>query len=355
MTTPDFEATADAFGLLADPVRVEILDALWHSEETPVPYSDVRDAVGLRDSGRFNYHLSKLTDHFVEKTEDGYRLRPTGLLVVNAIYAGSYVDAPSREGIDVDGTCPTCGTPLVGEYDAGMFRVSCLDCDDQLFTLSFSPRGVARRDDEAKPRFGVVAAVGQIARHVEGHAVAVGRRDTILDRRPVGELVERDRRAGSGRFERLDAGDRGGGRIDPPAVDVEYRRHLVAALAGHGHRQRHLAFPLVSDGAEFAARRVGDEAAFGVRRADDHRHVLGGTAVVPDVGRDVECGRLAGHVAGRKRRLGHVEAGGRFVGTRVGDEPGHERCSGDRPQEDDDGDAREEGFDSHDKKSHTRL
>jgi DNA-binding transcriptional ArsR family regulator len=148
MTTPDFEATADAFGLLADPVRVEIVDALWQSEETPVPYSDVRDAVGLRDSGRFNYHLSKLTDRFVEKTEDGYRLRPTGLLVVNAVYAGSYVDAPSREGIDVDGTCPTCGTPLVGEYDAGMFRVSCAECDDQLFMLSFSPQGVARRDDE---------------------------------------------------------------------------------------------------------------------------------------------------------------------------------------------------------------
>lgn len=148
MTTPDFEATADAFGLLADPVRVEIVDALWHSEETPVPYSDVRDAVGLRDSGRFNYHLSKLTDHFVEKTADGYRLRPTGLLVVNAVYAGSYVDAPSRAGIDVDGSCPRCNSALVGEYDAGMFRVSCADCDSQLFILSFSPQGVARRDDE---------------------------------------------------------------------------------------------------------------------------------------------------------------------------------------------------------------
>lgn len=148
MTAPDFEATADAFGMLADPIRVEILATLWQLESSPVPYSELRDAAGLRDSGRFNYHLTKLTDHFVEKTGDGYRLRPSGLVVLNAIYAGSYVDAPVRDGLDVDGECPTCGRALVGEYDAGMFRVSCGGCDDQLFMLSFPPRGVTRREDD---------------------------------------------------------------------------------------------------------------------------------------------------------------------------------------------------------------
>ncbi|WP_232703465.1 ArsR/SmtB family transcription factor [Halobacterium wangiae] len=148
MTEPDFEATADAFGMLADPVRVEILATLWQLESATVPYSELRDAVGLRDSGRFNYHLTKLTDHFVEKADDGYRLRPSGMVVLNAIYAGSYVDAPVRGGLDVGGECPTCGSALVGEYDAGMFRVSCGDCEDQLFMLSFPPRGVTRRDDD---------------------------------------------------------------------------------------------------------------------------------------------------------------------------------------------------------------
>ncbi|MFB6269446.1 MAG: ArsR/SmtB family transcription factor [Halobacterium sp.] len=152
MSTPDFEATADAFGLLADPVRVEILVALWQADETPVAYSAVRDAVGLRDSGRFNYHLSKLTDHFVEKTDDGYRLRPSGMVVLNAVYGGSYVDAPSRENLDVAGSCPSCDGALEGVYDAGMFRVVCRACGDQLFLLSFPPRGVERRDDDALVR-----------------------------------------------------------------------------------------------------------------------------------------------------------------------------------------------------------
>jgi len=148
VTVPDVEATADAFGVLADPVRVEILAALWEADETPIQYSALLSAVDVQDSGRFNYHLSKLTDHFVAKTDDGYRLRPSGMVVLNAIYAGSYVDAPIRDGLDVGGDCPTCGTALVGEYDAGMFRVNCGDCDDQLFMLSFPPRGVTRRDED---------------------------------------------------------------------------------------------------------------------------------------------------------------------------------------------------------------
>jgi ribosomal protein S27AE len=149
MTDPDFEATADAFGVLADPVRVEILAALWQADAEPLPYSTLRDAVGLRDSGRFSYHLGKLTDHFVAKADDGgYRLRPSGLLVINAIYAGSYVDAPQRGGIDVGGACPTCDGRLVGEYDEGMFRVTCGACGDQVFVLSFPPRGVERRGDD---------------------------------------------------------------------------------------------------------------------------------------------------------------------------------------------------------------
>jgi len=149
MTVPDVEATADAFGALADPVRVEILSALWEAEASAVQYSALLSSVGVEDSGRFNYHLSKLTDHnFVAKTGDGYRLRPAGLVVVNAVYSGSYVDAPVREGVDVGGACPACGGPLVGEYDAGMFRVACGDCGDQAFMLSFPPRGVETRPDD---------------------------------------------------------------------------------------------------------------------------------------------------------------------------------------------------------------
>ncbi|MFB6271202.1 MAG: winged helix-turn-helix domain-containing protein, partial [Halobacterium sp.] len=73
MTAPDFEATADAFERLSDPVRVELLRELWlEGRHDPVPYAALQDTVGVRDSGRFNYHLQRLTDVFVEKTDDGY-------------------------------------------------------------------------------------------------------------------------------------------------------------------------------------------------------------------------------------------------------------------------------------------
>jgi len=163
VTVPDVEATADAFGVLADPVRVEILAALWRDDETPLQYSTLLAEVGVQDSGRFNYHLSKLTDHFVAKTDDGYRLRPSGLLVVNAIYAGSYVDAPVRGGLDVGGACPACGGDLVGTYDEGMFRVTCTDCGTQAFMLSFPPRGVETRPDDD-------ALLHAVSVHARAHA-----------------------------------------------------------------------------------------------------------------------------------------------------------------------------------------
>jgi len=44
----------------------------------------------LRDSGQFNYHLGKLVDRFVTRTEEGCELTQPGIQVNGAIDAGSY-------------------------------------------------------------------------------------------------------------------------------------------------------------------------------------------------------------------------------------------------------------------------
>jgi DNA-binding transcriptional ArsR family regulator len=72
----DDSDAVDAFGTLADETRLAILRALALADG-PVRFSDLRERVGVRDTGRFNYHLSQLRERFVEKRDDGYVLGAT--------------------------------------------------------------------------------------------------------------------------------------------------------------------------------------------------------------------------------------------------------------------------------------
>jgi len=90
--------------------------------------SELRKRVGVRDSGRFRYHLEKLRGPFVEQADDGsYRLTYAGSEVVTAIVAGTYTaDATGayRNGepiavSDVSEPCDAAVDPTIWwEYDA---------------------------------------------------------------------------------------------------------------------------------------------------------------------------------------------------------------------------------------------
>lgn len=59
------ETPTDAFGVLGNDTRVAILEALAEATEPgygqqAVRFSDIRERVGVDDSGRLNYHLDKL-------------------------------------------------------------------------------------------------------------------------------------------------------------------------------------------------------------------------------------------------------------------------------------------------------
>ena len=150
MSPPDGDAAdadpADAFDALSDPLRVDILRALAaHHRETgdgsPIGFADLRRRVGVRDSGRFRYHLEKLRGKFVEK-EDGYRLTHAGVEVVAAILAGTYTEATSRGPVELDSDCFVCDEPAVATYEDSVCRVSCAN-DHPLFQWSVPPNAAA--------------------------------------------------------------------------------------------------------------------------------------------------------------------------------------------------------------------
>jgi hypothetical protein len=70
-------APVETFPLLANEDRLAILEAVVRADErgaTPLSFSSLREAVDIRDSGRFSYHLQELTGHFLTHSADGYSL-----------------------------------------------------------------------------------------------------------------------------------------------------------------------------------------------------------------------------------------------------------------------------------------
>ncbi len=141
-------APAEAFGALADPMRVDILRALWDAEDNEATFTELRDEVGVSDSGRFNYHLRQLTDRFVAKTEDGYRLTVAGSSVVGSLLAGAYTRVGTVGPLPVAEPCGFCGGQRHFTYDDERARIECEDCD--VGTHFRVPPGVFAEYDEAE-------------------------------------------------------------------------------------------------------------------------------------------------------------------------------------------------------------
>ncbi len=97
------EEFTGALSALAHEARVDILRALADADR-PLSFTELKSRVDLADSGRFNYHLGELRDHFVRRAEEGYALTYRGRSLVVAGGNGVRVDdAPD------DATCPVCG------------------------------------------------------------------------------------------------------------------------------------------------------------------------------------------------------------------------------------------------------
>ncbi len=145
---------AEALSVIANEIRLDILEALWRAEERPVRFSDLFDELDLEDSAQFNYHLKQLTGQFVAKTEDGYDLRFAGGQVIRAIRAGTFTRRPDIDPFEVQGSCTRCGGPLVASYGDEQIAIDCEDCGKAHGEYPFPPGGlVDRTTDEIAQAF----------------------------------------------------------------------------------------------------------------------------------------------------------------------------------------------------------
>jgi len=173
---------AEAFAVVGNETRLSILEALWGADERPVAFSDLRSAVGMRDSAQFNYHLKELRGQFVTKVDGGYELRHAGEKVVQAVLAGSFNEDPRLAPFEVQGECHDCGASLQASYADEQLGVVCTECGTSHGRYSFPPGGLSDRTREE-----VMRAFDQRVQHL--HCLAAdgvcpecnGRMETTIE------------------------------------------------------------------------------------------------------------------------------------------------------------------------------
>jgi DNA-binding transcriptional ArsR family regulator len=141
----DAGRVATAFGSLGDENRIAILLALWR--EGPLSFADLQAAAGFDDSGHFNYHLDKLLEQFVEKTDDErYRLRAAGTKAIDIVHDERFAASTPTVEQPLDAVCPECGETLHATYEDGMVEIACPACSVVVHIGYFPPRGRTSRD-----------------------------------------------------------------------------------------------------------------------------------------------------------------------------------------------------------------
>lgn len=105
----DYGDTADALSVLAHETRLEIVSELASAAE-PLSFTTLRERVGVRDTGQFNYHLTALCEYFVRETTDGYELGHAGERLADDAGVVAAANTGTVEGESSEpSTCPVCG------------------------------------------------------------------------------------------------------------------------------------------------------------------------------------------------------------------------------------------------------
>lgn len=145
---PEISNVEDAFAVLASNLRLQILQALAdETEATPLSFTELYDAVDTSNTSQFSYHLNKLTDQYVQRTEEEYVITDIGQRIVQSVNAGEYTIQPKLEPVSVSTYCPYCGeTSAEATYDGQLATVDCLSCDFTLLRYDLRPAHVENRD-----------------------------------------------------------------------------------------------------------------------------------------------------------------------------------------------------------------
>ena len=121
---PDLEALFKALG---NEVRIEILRTLSRASR-PLPFTTLQEEVGIEDSGNFNYHVDRLTGHFIDRTDRGYVLCYPGRAVIETVRAGKIASDPEIPPRRIDLPCPFCGERQEFHYVDETVHLRCTNC-----------------------------------------------------------------------------------------------------------------------------------------------------------------------------------------------------------------------------------
>ena len=143
----------EAFELLAHETRFRTLETL-NDADGALEFGELRERVGVRDPGQFNYHLTKLSGRFVREadgasadgvggdpTESGYRLTEAGEHVVASVLSGGYTKVLDADPVAIDADCLVCGGPMETRFRESGVVIACEECG-RWFTDTEIPPGV---------------------------------------------------------------------------------------------------------------------------------------------------------------------------------------------------------------------
>lgn len=112
------------------------------------------------------YHLQRLVGQFVERTDDGYALRPEGRTLHRAIRAGTFTRRVSVDPFDAGFDCYFCAAPVEGRYGEGAFELRCSGCGHVYAHTRAPPSAVAGGgDDTASSPEAILDRIDRFTRH----------------------------------------------------------------------------------------------------------------------------------------------------------------------------------------------
>lgn len=131
--TPDPEQEAeDVFAVLGNEIRVKLLRILgnaWTEDGRGLSFSELRSLTETDDPGQLSYHLQQLLGHFVQKRQDGYKLRPEGIHLYKTIHAGIFERQTEHFSVEAGFDCYFCQTSTEATFFEGRALIDCPECE----------------------------------------------------------------------------------------------------------------------------------------------------------------------------------------------------------------------------------
>lgn len=168
------ERPEDPFKALGNETRLEIIRVLYDRMQdagggfggAALPYSELREAVGIEDKGNFNYHLRQLDGQFVADEGDGYQLTFAGFEIAKVIAIDAWRSHESRGPVELESDANA--EPLTATYEDSVVTIA--RGETPLYAHAVRPTGAADREMDLEALLDVASTLWRhtIERVLEG-------------------------------------------------------------------------------------------------------------------------------------------------------------------------------------------